>query len=114
MSIVNLVGEMNQKGSNKQFTYWQIEHFEDFTALVDKIGQERFVEALNTGLEAIARKRQRTSKDGRLTGAQLTNIKRMNDLIALDVMTFEHGFELLVNQGIDPEVLRENLKRREE
>lgn len=110
MALIEQLGEMKQKENLKQFKFLQIEHFEDWEDLMKEIGQEYFVEAVNVGLEAIARKRIRFDKDTRLTNPQVVVIQRMKDLVAGGVFTQEQALTILIDQnGFDPELARKNL-----
>ena len=110
MALIEQIGEMTQKGNTKQFNYYQVEHFEDVEALIETIGPELFVEALNTGLETIGRKRVRSNSDPKLTNPQLIQIRRMRDLVAMQAFTMEQALDILVNQnGFDEELARKNL-----
>jgi hypothetical protein len=83
--------------------------------LVKQIGEELFVEALNTGLATVGRKKQRSNSDPRLTADQMLIIRHMNHLIALGVYTKEAALQLLVDEkGFDPELASKNLGEKEE
>lgn len=114
MGLIQLIGEMKQKDVIKQYTYWQIEQLTDTEELIKEIGGDLFAEALNTGLETIARKRMRSNSDGRLTAAQVTNMRRVKDLVIMEAITREQGIALLVEKGIALEIVEKHLDGEDE
>lgn len=105
------IGEMKQKELTKQFNFYQCERVIDVAELLNIVGEELFIEALNTGLESIARKRARSNSDPKLSAGQLVNVRRMRDLIATGALTHEEAINILVERnGLDPELVITNLK----
>jgi hypothetical protein len=110
MAVVERIGEMNQKDQVKQFNFYQCEGCQDVEKLMKLLGDELFIEALNTGLEAVARKRARSNSSPKLSAAQLINVRRMKDLLAMEALTFEEASNLLVESGLDPELVVASLR----
>lgn len=113
MAVVERIGEMKQKDLTKQFNFYQVEHWEDIVDLTVIIGRELLAEALNTGLEAVARKRIRSDSNPKLSAAQLINLRRMKDLVALGAMPFELALAKLVEFGMDPALAEAGLRRED-
>lgn len=113
MAVVERIGEMKQKDLTKQFNYYQVERFIDIDELMLKMGPDLFMEALNTGLEAVARKRIRSDSNPKLSAAQLIQVRRIKDLVEMGALTFEKGMNILTGNGIDPALAEAGLRRED-
>lgn len=113
MAVVERIGEMKQKDLTKQFNFYQVERVEDVAGLLSIIKDDLFMEALNTGLEAVARKRIRSDSNPKLSAAQLIQVRRIKDLVEMGALTFEKGMNILTGNGIDPALAEAGLRRDE-
>lgn len=113
MAVVERIGEMKQKDLTKQFNFYVCEHWLDITELRKLLGDELFIEALNTGLEAVARKRIRSDSNPKLSAAQLIQVRRIKDLVDMEALTFEKGMNILTGNGIDPALAEAGLRRED-
>lgn len=113
MAVVERIGEMKQKDLVKQFNFYQCERLLDILELQKIIGDELFIEALNTGLESVARKRIRSDSNPKLSSAQLVQVRRIKELVELEAMEFAQGLKLLIDNGIDPALAEAGLRRGE-